>query len=156
MLIFCYNNNMKNYMNEALECAKKAYAMNEVPIGCVIVYEGEIIARGYNTRECSNDITAHAEINAIKEAAKYLQTWKLEECELYVTIKPCLMCYSAIEQSRIKKVYFGANQYEYKGKAFDTLIKTPKMQMIGPILEEPCMQIMKSFFERMRNGTYKD
>ncbi len=138
-------------MKQALECAKQAYAINEVPIGAIVVQNGMIIGRGYNTRETNNDVTAHAEINAIKHAADYLGTWKLDDCQLYVTVKPCLMCYSAIEQSRIKTVYFGADQYSYKKKAFDTLIADSTVEVNGPILEEECASLMKEFFGRMRN-----
>lgn len=138
-------------MNEAILCAKEAYQINEVPIGAIVVLNGEIIGRGYNTRERDNDITAHAEINAIRDASNYLNTWKLDDCELFVTIKPCLMCYSAIEQSRIKRVYYGADQYGFKKKAFDTRVQESQIEMSGPILETECIGLMKSFFERMRN-----
>lgn len=140
-------------MNEAILCAKEAYQINEVPIGAVVVLNGEIIGRGYNTRERDNDITAHAEINAIKQASEHLKTWKLDDCEIYVTIKPCLMCYSAIEQSRINRVFYGADQYGFKKKAFDTHVQESQLEMTGPILEAECIELMKSFFERMRNGT---
>lgn len=139
-------------MRQALECAKQAYTNNEVPIGAVIVHNGQIIGEGYNTRESSNDISAHAEINAIKAAANYLNTWKLDDCQIYVTVKPCLMCYSAIEQSRIKSIYFGTDQYDFKKRAFDTLINDDKLELIGPIMETECKQLMQDFFERMRNG----
>lgn len=139
-------------MKSALNCAKQAYELNEVPIGAVIVYQGEIIGSGYNLRESQNDVTSHAEINAIKEAAKHLQTWKLEGCDIYVTVKPCLMCYSAIEQSRIKNIYFGTDQYRFKKRAFDTLTQDNNINLYGPILEEECSGLMTRFFERMRNG----
>ncbi len=142
-------------MRLALECAKQAFEINEVPIGAVVVLNGEVIGTGYNTREQSNDVTAHAEIRAIKAASKHLGTWKLDDCELYVTIKPCLMCYSAIEQSRIKKVYFGGDQYSFKKRAFDTLYAEHKIEMVGPILEEECTMLMKEFFGRMRNANNK-
>lgn len=138
-------------MNLALECALQGYDENEVPIGAIIVLNGEIIGRGYNTREMTNDITGHAEINAIKDAAKTIGTWKLDDCILYVTIKPCLMCYGAIEQSRIKTVYYGADQYEFKKRAFDNVVEGGNLEVIGPVLELECKQIMKDFFERMRN-----
>lgn len=139
-------------MRLALESARMAYDINEVPIGAIVVLNDEIIGRGYNTRERDNDITAHAEIAAIQAAAEQLGTWKLDGCELYVTVKPCLMCYSAIVQSRIKTVYYGADQYSFKKKAFDTLINEKDIEMIGPILEEECSGLMKQFFGRMRNG----
>ncbi len=139
-------------MNEALNCAREAFAINEVPIGAIVICNGEIISRGYNTREANHDVTAHAEIAAIKEAARVKGTWKLDDCQLYVTVKPCLMCYSAIEQSRIKTVYFGVDQYSFKKKAFDTLIESSNVEMIGPILEDECKKLMKDFFGRMRNA----
>ncbi len=138
-------------MNEALKCAQAAFEINEIPIGCVVVCEGKIIGRGFNTREITNDVTAHAEITAIKEAAQKVGTWKLDNCEIYVTVKPCLMCYSAIEQSRIKTIYFGADQYSFKKKAFDKWVENDKIEIIGPILEDECVKLMKDFFERMRN-----
>lgn len=140
-------------MRLALESARLAFDINEVPIGAIVVLNGEVIGHGYNTRERDNDITAHAEIAAIKAAAENLGTWKLDDCELYVTVKPCLMCYSAVVQSRIKTVYFGADQYSFKKKAFDTLINESDIAMIGPILEEECSGLMKEFFGRMRNAT---
>lgn len=140
-------------MRLALESARLAFDINEVPIGAIVVLNGEVIGHGYNTRERDNDITAHAEIAAIKAAAEHLGTWKLDDCELYVTVKPCLMCYSAIVQSRIKTVYFGADQYSFKKKAFDTLINESGIAMIGPILEQECSGLMKEFFGRMRNAT---
>lgn len=138
-------------MKLALECAKEAFDLNEVPIGAIVVHEGQVIGSGYNLRESSNDITAHAEIIAIKAAANHLGRWKLDDCELYVTIKPCLMCYSAIEQSRIKTVYFGADQYSFKKKAFDTKLEDTNVEIIGPLLETECKTIMSDFFRRMRN-----
>lgn len=142
-------------MNLALDCAKAALELDEVPIGAVVVCNGSVIGTGYNTREQDIDVTAHAEIAAIRAAAKHLGTWKLDGCSLYVTVKPCLMCYSAIEQSRIKTVYFGADQYSFKKKAFDTIITDSNVEMIGPILESECRGLMKEFFEGMRNGTLK-
>lgn len=139
-------------MKIALECANQAYSLNEVPIGAIVVCDGEVIGRGFNKREMNNDITAHAEVEAIKMAAKHLNTWKLDNCQLYVTIKPCLMCYSAIEQSRIKTVYYGADQYSFKKKAFDLLIADSSVEMVGPILEDECKTIMSEFFGRMRNA----
>ncbi len=139
-------------MKQALECAELAYEKNEVPIGAVVVQDGKIIGRGYNTREIDNDITGHAEIHALKQAASFLKTWKLDDCQLYVTVKPCLMCYSAIEQSRIKTIYYGTDQYAFKKRAFDTLIDDSSIEMIGPILETECQKLMKDFFGRMRNG----
>ena len=96
------------YMKAALAQAKKAYKLGEVPIGCVIVYEGKIIGRGYNRRNTDKTPLAHAEISAIKKAVKFMGDWRLEECKLYVTLEPCQMCSGAIVQSRIPEVIMAA------------------------------------------------
>ena len=92
----------EKYMKEAIKQAKKAYALNEVPIGCVIVYEDKIIGRGYNRRVTDKNTLSHAELNAIKKASKKLGDWRLDDCEMYITLEPCQMCAGAIVQSRIK------------------------------------------------------
>lgn len=96
------------FLNEALLEAKKALEIDEVPVGAIIVKDGKIIARGYNLKEKKNDVTAHAEIEAIKNASKKMNTWRLDETTLYVTLEPCPMCAAAIMQSRIKRVVYGA------------------------------------------------
>ena len=95
-------------MKAAIKQAKKAENIDEVPIGCVIVYQGKIIARGYNRRNIDKNTLSHAELNAIKKASKKLGDWRLDDCEMYVTLEPCQMCAGAIVQSRIKKVYIGS------------------------------------------------
>ena len=95
-------------MKAALAEAKKAYMIAEVPVGAVIVYNNKIIARGHNTRETNQSVLGHAEINAIKKASKKIGSWRLEDCDIYVTLEPCPMCSGAIIQSRIKNLYFGA------------------------------------------------
>ena len=97
----------EKYMKEALKQAKKAYALGEVPIGCVIVHEGKIIGRGYNRRNTDKNTLAHAEITAINKASKVIGDWRLEECTLYVTLEPCQMCAGAIVQARIPEVVMG-------------------------------------------------
>lgn len=97
----------RKYMKEALKQAKKAYALGEVPIGCVIVHEGKIIGRGYNRRNTDKNTLAHAEITAINKASKVIGDWRLEECTLYVTLEPCQMCAGAIVQARIPEVVMG-------------------------------------------------
>lgn len=97
----------EKYMREALKQARKAYDLDEVPIGCVIVYQDKIIARGYNRRRIEMNTLSHAELNAIRKASKKLGDWRLDDCEMYVTLEPCQMCAGAIVQSRIKKVYIG-------------------------------------------------
>lgn len=142
------------YMREALKEAKKALAIDEVPVGCVIVYNDKIIARGYNKRESSNLSTAHAEIITINKACKKLNSWRLENCTMYVTLEPCLMCSGAIIQSRIPRVVYGA--YDYRFGAHKSLInlfdiKTNHTVSIVPgVLEEECSKIISDFFSDLR------
>ena len=103
-----------NYMDEAIKEAKKAYLKKEVPIGAVVVFNNEIIGRGHNNRINKNDVMAHAEIEAIHEASNYLQDWRLDSCDLYVTLEPCNMCMEIIKASRIKNVYFLLPKLNYK------------------------------------------
>ena len=98
----------EKYMKEAIRQAKKAYALGEVPIGCVIVYDGKIIGRGYNRRNTDKNTLAHAEITAINKASKKIGDWRLEDCTLYVTLEPCQMCAGAIVQARISRVVMGS------------------------------------------------
>jgi len=102
-----FTNIQEKYMKEALKQAKKAYALGEVPIGCVIVHEGKIIGRGYNRRNTDKNTLSHAEITAIRKASKVIGDWRLEECTLYVTLEPCQMCAGAIVQARIPEVVMG-------------------------------------------------
>ncbi len=140
----------KNFMYEAVKEAQKAYELAEIPIGAVVVHEGEIIARGYNLRESSSKISQHAEINAMEKAMDKLGTWKLENCELYVTVEPCLMCYGAIVQSRIAKVYVGSKQLDFKKTTYRYYIKEPEITVKEVLLDE-CKDIMQRFFKEMRN-----
>lgn len=145
----------EKYMKEALKQAQKAYAINEVPIGCVIVRQGKIIARGYNKRNSVKSTLGHAEIEAIKKAGKAVGDWRLEDCIMYVTLEPCPMCAGAILNSRIEKVYFGA--YDKKsgcaGSAvnlFDRNLCNFSLESEGGILEEECSGLMKDFFRELR------
>ena len=104
----------QEYMEIAINEALKAFKKDEVPIGCVIIYNNKIIAKSHNTREKNNCVLDHAEINAIKKVSKKLKTWKLNECELYVTLKPCTMCENIIKQARIKKVYYLLDKLSFK------------------------------------------
>lgn len=142
---------MNNYMQEALNIAKKSGA--DVPVGALIVKNGEIIASACNEREKTNDITAHAEILAIRKAAQKLNNWRLEDCELYVTLEPCPMCAWAILQSRIKAVYFGSYDKQYG--ALSSVIDlreqcNSKLKVYGGILEEKCDTILETFWEKQR------
>jgi Cytosine/adenosine deaminases len=137
--------------------ALKAKEYNEVPVGAIIVNDNQVISTGYNLRENENCISAHAEIIAIQKAAKKLKTWKLNDCVLYVTLEPCMMCTGAIVQSRIKQVVFGA--YEQKEIALNQLIfQIPDNKMIhqpafiGGILEERCSKLIKDYFKDKRKN----
>ena len=147
----------KKYMKEALKQAKKAEANKDVPIGCVIVYDGKIIARGYNRRNMDKTTLAHAEILAIKKASKYLGDWRLEDCTMYVTLEPCQMCAGAIVQARIPRVVIGCMNPKAgcAGSILNLLdIKefNHQVQVERGILEEECSSIMKNFFAWLRES----
>ncbi len=149
-------NNKEKYMKEALKEAKKAEKKQEVPIGAVIVYNDKIIARGHNLREKKKNSLCHAEIIAIGKACRKQKNFRLEECELYVTIEPCLMCAGAIIQSRIKKVYFGARDPKYGAvvsvsNAFG-IKSNHNVDLEEGILEKECSDIMKVFFKELRES----
>ena len=137
---------MKDYWQECINLAKKAASKEEVPVGAIIVKNAKIIAKSYNKREKNHDILGHAEILAIKKASKRLKTWKLDNCELYVTLKPCSMCEEIIKQSRLQKVHFlvekPTNKHEYAKTAF---IKEENED-----LSTIYMQILSDFFKKMR------
>lgn len=141
-------------MKAALAEAKKAYLIDEVPVGAVIVYDNKIIARGHNTREKEQSVLGHAEINVIRKASKKVGSWRLEDCEMYVTLEPCSMCSGAIIQSRIKNLYFGA--YDPKTGACGSVLNlfendfNHKVNVIGGIMEDECSQIIKDFFKALR------
>ncbi len=147
--------NEEYFMKEALKEAKKAKKINEVPIGCVIVYKGEIIGRGYNRRMTDKTALAHAEISAIKKACKKMGDWRLDDTELYVTLEPCQMCAGAIVQSRIRKVFIGAMNPKAgcAGSILDLLhVKefNHQCEVKTDILSEECSQILKDFFRELR------
>lgn len=149
------NRNMKNkFMLLALEEAELAYKIDEVPVGAVIVLDGEVIASGHNTRERNQDVFSHAELNAIKKAQEKLGSWRLENCELYVTLEPCPMCAGAIIQSRIKKVFIGAS--DPKGGAAGSvtnLFSHPwnhQVEIEFGIIEERSSLLLKDFFKKLR------
>ena len=143
------------YMKEALKQAKKAYALGEVPIGCVIVYEDKIIARGYNRRNTDKNTLAHAEMTAINRASKKLGDWRLEECTLYVTLEPCQMCAGAIVQSRITNVVMGCmNPKAGCGGSVLNILEMPEfnhqVNVMRGVMEEECSQILQDFFKELR------
>ncbi len=144
------------FMKCALKCAKKAFDEGEVPIGAVVVADGKIISRGHNRRTKKQIATAHAEIEAIEKACKKLKSWRIPECELYVTLEPCPMCMGAMLNARIKKVYFGA--YEAKGRSMtdqlaESNLLNHKIEVEGGILQEECASILSDFFSQMRERT---
>ena len=143
------------FMKEALKEAEKAYNKLEVPVGAVIVKDGKIIARAYNQKESKTDTTKHAEILAIQKASKKLKSWRLIDCEMYVTLEPCTMCAGAIIHSRIKKVYIGAMD-EKTGAVgsvlnlFEDYKFNHKPEVEKGILKEDCESLLKQFFKELR------
>ena len=145
----------ERYMKEAVRQAKKAALLGDVPIGCVIVYEGKIIARGYSRRMADKSTLAHAEIIAIKKACKKLGDWRLEGCAMYITLEPCPMCAGAIVQARIPRVVIGCMNPKAgcAGSVLDLLHEegfNHQVQVEQGVLEEACSQMMKDFFRELR------
>lgn len=143
------------YMKAAIAQAKKAYKLGEVPIGCVIVYEGRIIGRGYNRRNTDKTPLAHAEITAIKKAVKVMKDWRLEECKLYVTLEPCQMCAGAIVQARIPEVIMAAENPKAgcAGSVMDILNNPDfnhQVTVKKGVLKEECSKLLKEFFVELR------
>lgn len=145
----------KYFMLKALEQAKIAYKKNEVPIGAVIVKDGKVIAEGYNKREKKQNALFHAEIVAINKACKKLKSWRLDDCDIYITLEPCLMCFGAILNARLKNCYFGA--YDKSGgsisannELLNKSILNHKLNVEGGILKEECADILSTFFEEKR------
>ncbi len=143
------------YMKKALQQAKKALALGEVPIGCVIVYKDQIIGRGYNRRNTDKTALSHAEITAIKKATRYMKDWRLEDCTLYVTLEPCQMCSGAIVQARIPEVIMGAENPKAgcAGSVMD-ILNNPgfnhQVNVKKGVLGKECSDILKQFFEELR------
>ena len=143
------------FLEEAIKEAELAAAIGEVPIGAVVVYNGEIVGRGHNLRERDNDPTAHAEICALRDAGKNLGTWRLENCTLYVTMEPCPMCCGALINSRVHTVVFGASEPKFGSAGSQlNLLQFPgfnhNVHIVGPIAQERCSQMMKDFFAELR------
>ena len=143
----------EEYMTLCIELAKKAAQMGECPVGEIVIDgDGRIIGRGYNRRETDKSPTAHAEIIAIEEAARKLNSWRLSDCTLYVTLEPCPMCAWAISMSGISTVYFGAHNSQYG--ALESSIKLPlkpNLKVYGGIMEEECNKILEEFFKSIRD-----
>ena len=145
----------EKYMKAAIREAKKAYALDEVPIGCVIVQDGTIIARGYNRRNTEGNTLAHAELTAIKKASKKTGDWRLEDCTMYVTLEPCQMCAGALVQARLKKVVIGTMNPKAgcAGSVLDLLHVAKfnhQVEMEKGILEEECAAMLSGFFAQLR------
>lgn len=147
----------EKFMLEALKEAKKAYNKLEVPVGAVIVKNGQIIARAHNLKESKKDTTKHAEILAIQKASKKLDSWRLLDCEMYVTLEPCTMCAGAIIQARVGKLYIGTMDYKTGacGSVLNVLEEYPfnhKVEYETEILKEECENILQEFFKELRKN----
>ena len=145
----------EKFMKAALAQAKKAAAIDEVPIGCVIVYEGKIIARGYNKRNKEKNTLSHAEMNAIRKASKYLGDWRLEGCTMYITLEPCPMCAGAIVQARVTRDVIGS--MTAKAGCGGSILNLLEMQEINHqaevergVLQEECSEMLSAFFRKLR------
>ena len=151
----------EKYMKEAIRQAKKAYALKEAPIGCVIVREGKIIARGYNRRNTDGNALAHAELSAIKKASKKCGDWRLEDCTMYVTLEPCQMRAGAIVQSRMKKVVIAAKNPKAgcAGSVLNLLQMAQfnhQVEIEQGLMEEECAALLSSFFKELRENKRKN
>lgn len=154
-------NTDEKYMKEALKQAKRAYRLGEVPIGCVIVYQDQIIGRGYNKRNTKKTTLAHAELVAIEKASKTMGDWRLEECTMYITLEPCQMCSGAIVQARIKRVVVGT--MNPKAGCAGSILNLLQMEefnhqveLTTGILENECTDVLQQFFKELRIRNKKE
>lgn len=150
------NRTHEYFMNEALKEARKAYAKDETPIGAVIVRDNRIIARGHNEKELKKDATLHAEISAIRKASKKLDSWRLNDCDMYVTLEPCTMCAGALIQARVRRLYIGTA--DPKAGAVGSVVNVlaveefnHKVEVTCGIMEDECSRILKEFFRELRS-----
>lgn len=150
----------EKFMKIALKEAKKAYDKEEIPVGAVIVKDSKVVAKAHNLKEQKNDTTKHAEIIAIQKASKKLDSWRLQDCEMYVTLEPCSMCAGALIQSRIKKVYIGT--MDYKTGACGSVLNLLNdykfnhyVEIETGILADECEKILKDFFKELRKNKKK-
>ena len=155
-----YTNIDEKYMKEAIRQAKKAAAIDEVPIGCVIVYEGKIIGRGYNQRNKKKSTLAHAEILAMQKATKYIGDWRLEGCTMYITLEPCPMCAGAIVQARVDRVVIGSINPKAgcAGSVTNLLCMegfNHQVELTKDVLREECSTMLSSFFKELREKKKK-
>ncbi|MDD2971613.1 MAG: tRNA adenosine(34) deaminase TadA [Lachnospiraceae bacterium] len=154
-------NEHEKYMRQAIAQAKKAYALGEVPIGCVIVYQGKIIGRGYNRRNTDKSTLSHAEISAIKKASRKIGDWRLEDCTLYVTLEPCQMCSGAIVQARIPTVVIGCmNPKAGCAGSVLNILQMPEfnhqVEIVQGVLEQECSDMLTRFFKELRIRNKKE
>jgi len=145
----------EKYMKKALMQARKAYSLGEVPIGCIIVYEGKIIGRGYNRRKTDKNTLSHAELTAIRKASKVIGDWRLEGCTMYVTLEPCQMCAGACVQARIDRVVIGCMSPKSgcAGSILNILQREEfnhQVEITNGILEEECSGLLTKFFSELR------
>jgi len=145
----------ERFMSQALVEAGKAHQSDEVPVGCVVVHEGQIIGRGYNRTENLNDPTAHAEILAITAAAGHLRSWRLTGCTLYCTLEPCVMCAGALVLARVEKLVFGARDPKFGGcVSLYSIVQDSRLNhriaLVTGVLEDDCARIMREFFRNKR------
>ena len=139
-----------NFMKEAIKEAEKARDKDEIPIGCVIVLNNRIVARGHNLTETLNDVTAHAEMQCITAAENYLGAKYLNDCTIYITLEPCLMCAGALRWAQIGRIIFGAHDQKYGFGKYMEHVTHPKTEVIGGLMEKECSTILKEFFKKKR------
>lgn len=149
----------EKFMRAALRRAKKGMSQGEVPVGAVIVYEGKVISSGYNRRAATQLASSHAEMYAIDRACRKFKSWRLPECDLYVTLEPCPMCMGAALNARVRKIYFGA--YEQKGRSMTAELAGSNLlnhtlEVEGGVLEKECSELLSGFFRSMRARTKKE
>lgn len=154
-------NIQEKYMREAIKQAKKALALGEVPIGCVIVHQGRIIGRGYNRRNTDKSTLSHAEITAIRKASRVIGDWRLEECTIYITLEPCQMCAGAIIQARIPEVVMGCmNPKAGCGGSVLNILQMPQFNhqaaVVRGVLEQECSSLLKTFFADLRERNRRE
>ena len=145
------------FMKEALKEARKAFAKEEVPIGAVVVKDGKVIARAHNLRETKKMATGHAEILAIEKACKKLGAWRLEDCDMYVTLEPCFMCAGAMINARVRNLFIGAMDPKAgaagsKANVFEDVKLNHTVHVVYHVMEEECKKILQDFFKKLRQG----
>ena len=147
---------MQKFMKSALKEAQKSLQKDEVPIGAVIIKDGKVLSRAHNTRNASQNAINHAEILAISKACKKLKSWRLENCDIYVTLEPCPMCAGAILNARIKNLYFGAYDKTSKTNILNTIMQDDRLNhktnVIGGVMQEECSKLLTDFFSAKRKG----